>query len=142
MLIGQYNHQLDPKKRVSLPARWRDELGNKLIITSGLDKSLYIYTKDEWEKIASKLFDLGFATSDVRSFTRYMLSNAYEIDIDSAGRILIPDGLKSLANLNTKVVLIGMHKRLELWSEEEWERYCQVNAGEVESVASKLAEFL
>lgn len=140
MLIGQYNHQIDTKKRLSLPAKWRSEVGEKLVITSGLDKSLYLYTVSEWEGVAEKLFGLGFASEEARSFTRFMLANAYEVDIDSAGRILVPDTLKKFANLNTKVVLIGMHKRIEIWSEEEWEKYSNRAMGEAETVANKLGE--
>lgn len=140
MLIGQYIHQIDPKKRLSLPAKWRSEVGEKLVITSGLDKSLYLYTIIEWEGVAEKLFGLGFASGEARSFTRFMLANAYEVDIDSAGRILVPDTLKKFANLNTKVVLIGMHKRIEIWSEEEWEKYSNRATGEAETVANKLGE--
>ncbi len=138
MLIGQYTHQIDPKKRLSLPAKWRSEVGEKLVLTSGLDKSLYLYTASEWEGVAEKLFGLGFASEEARSFTRFMLANAYEVEIDSAGRILVPDTLKKFANLNTKVVLIGMHKRIEIWSEEEWEQYSNRAMGEAESVANKL----
>lgn len=140
MIIGQYIHQIDPKKRLSLPSRWRSEVGSKLIITNGLDKSLYIYTVTEWEMIAEKLSSLGFATAEIRNFTRFMLANAYEIDIDSAGRILIPDNLKKFANLNNKVVLIGMHKRIEVWGEEEWEIYSKNGEIEVETTANKLSE--
>ena len=140
MIIGQYIHQIDPKKRLSLPSRWRSEVGSKLIITNGLDKSLYIYTVTEWEMIAEKLSSLGFATAEIRNFTRFMLANAYEIEIDSAGRILIPDNLKKFANLNNKVVLIGMHKRIEVWGEEEWEIYSKNGEIEVETTANKLSE--
>ncbi len=140
MLIGQYIHQLDPKKRLSLPARWRSEIGDKLVITSGLDKSLYIYTMGEWSEIADKLFDMGFATEEARSFTRFMLANAYEVELDSAGRILIPESLKKFASLNASVVLLGMHRRIELWSEEVWEVYSQKAEVEAETVANKLGE--
>ena len=140
MILGQYIHQIDSKKRLSLPARWRSEVGAKLIITSGLDRSLYIYTVTEWEVIAEKLSSLGFATPEIRSFTRFMLANAYEIEIDSAGRILIPDNLKKFANLDVKAVLIGMHKRIEVWSEEEWETYSKKEETEVESIANRLSE--
>ena len=140
MILGQYIHQIDSKKRLSLPARWRSEVGAKLIITNGLDRSLYIYTVTEWEIIAEKLSSLGFATPEIRSFTRFMLANAYEIEIDSAGRILIPDNLKKFANLDVKAVLIGMHKRIEVWSEEEWEIYSKKGETEVESIANRLSE--
>ncbi len=140
MILGQYIHQIDPKKRLSLPARWRGEVGEKLIITSGLDQSLYIYTLSEWHIIAEKLSSLGFATPEIRSFTRFMLANAYEIEVDSAGRVLVPESLKKFANLQSKVVLIGMHRRIEVWGEESWEKYNQKGASEVEATANRLGE--
>lgn len=140
MLIGQYTHQIDTKKRLSLPAKWRSEVGEKLVITSGLDKSLYLYTTNEWEGVAEKIFSLGFTSDEARSFTRFMLANAYEVEIDSAGRILLPDALKKFANLNNKVVLIGMHKRIEIWGQDEWEKYSNRAMGEAESVANRLGE--
>ena len=140
MIIGQYIHQIDPKKRLSLPARWRSEVGEKLIITSGLDQSLYIYTVHEWEIVAEKLSSLGFATPEIRSFTRFMLAHAYEIEVDSAGRVLVPESLKKFANLSSKVVLIGMHRRIEVWGEEAWETYSKKGESEAETTANKLGE--
>lgn len=140
MLIGQYTHDLDPKKRLTLPAKWRKDLGKKVIVTTGLDNSLFVYTEKEWEVIASKLSSMSFGNQDSRSFNRFMLANAYDMDIDASGRILIPENLKDFAKLTGKVVLVGMYSRLEIWNEEEWKR-CQAKAqGEADTLASKLNE--
>jgi MraZ protein len=140
MLIGHYIHQLDDKKRISIPAKWRSVLGKKVVVTSGLDKSLFVFSLKEWQKIAEKLSSLSFTNKEARSFTRFMLSNAFDTDLDSVGRILITDQLKSFADINKKAVLVGMHSRVEVWSEEEWEKYSKANNKDADSVASKLSD--
>lgn len=140
MLIGHFIHQLDDKKRISIPAKWRNLLGKKVVVTSGLDKSLFVYSLKEWQNIAEKLSALSFTNKDTRSFTRFMLSNAFEGDLDSVGRILIPDTLKNFADIKKKAVLVGMHSRVEIWSEEEWEKYSKENNRSADTVASKLSD--
>ena len=140
MLIGHYNHGLDDKKRISIPVKWKSILGKKIVVTSGLDKSLFVFNIKEWQKIAEKLSLLSFTNKDSRSFTRFMLSNAFEVDLDSVGRILITDALKDFASINKKVVLIGMHSRIEIWSEEEWSKYAENNNKNADALASKLGE--
>jgi len=140
MLIGHYIHQLDDKKRISIPAKWRSLLGKKVVITSGLDKSLFVFSLKEWQKIADNLSSLSFTNKEARSFTRFMLSNAFDTDLDSVGRILITDQLKSFADINKKAVLVGMHSRIEVWSEEEWEKYSKANNKDADSIATKLSD--
>ena len=140
MLIGHYVHALDDKKRLSIPSKWRSLLGKKVVVTSGLDKSLFVFSLKEWEKIAEKLSALSFTNKDTRKFTRFMLSNAFDIDIDSAGRILITDQLKKFANLQDKVVLAGMYNRIEIWDENIWEKYSSQNNKDADDIASKLSD--
>lgn len=140
MLIGHYKHSLDDKKRISIPAKWRSILGKKVIVTSGLDKSLFVYSQKEWQKIAEKLSSLSFTNKDARSFNRFMLSNAFDTDMDSVGRILITDALKDFANIKKNAVLVGMHSRIEIWSEEEWEKYSNDNNKSADNLAEKLSD--
>ncbi len=140
MLIGHYIHGLDDKKRISIPSKWRSVLGKKVVVTSGLDKSLFVFSLKEWQKIAEKLSSLSFTNKDTRSFTRFMLSNAFEADLDSVGRILITDTLKDFASINKKAVLVGMHSRVEIWSEEEWEKYSNANNKSADALATKLSD--
>jgi MraZ protein len=91
MLIGQFTHELDPKKRLTLPSKWRADLGKKVVVTSGLDNSLFVFTVKEWEKFAEGLSQSGFGNQDTRSFNRFILGNAFETDVDAAGRIVIPE---------------------------------------------------
>lgn len=138
MLIGQYFHTLDPKKRLSLPAKFRKELGRRVVITNGLDNCLFLYPLKEWQKVAEKLGELSIGASGTRGFNRFILSGAVEAEIDSAGRILIPDFLKAFAGLKDKVVLAGVHSRVEVWDEKAWNEY----KGRVEKDADLLAEKL
>jgi MraZ protein len=138
MLIGQYTHELDPKKRLTLPAKWRKDLGKKVVITNGLDGSLFIFSEGEWSEIAKKLSSGGFGNADSRSFNRVMLAHAFELDIDNAGRILIPDPLKASAHLEAKVVLAGMYSRIEIWDENAWKKYSVKALGEADALAGKL----
>ncbi len=140
MLLGHYIHQLDDKKRISIPSKWRGVLGKKVVVTSGLDKSLFVYSLKEWQKIAETLSSLSFTNKDTRSFTRFMLANAFDTDLDSVGRILITDQLRKFADIKKKAVLVGMHSRVEIWSEEEWEKYSNSNNKSADAVAEKLSE--
>jgi len=138
MLIGEYKHTLDPKKRLSVPSKWRKDLGKKLIVTRGLDNCLFVYPQKEWQKITEKIGQLPLGQADTRSFNRFFLSGAVEVEVDSVGRILVPDFLKDFAHLDTKVVLAGIHDRVEIWDEKQWTEY----KTQIESQADALAEKL
>ncbi len=142
MLIGEYIHTIDDKNRVSLPAKFRKELGKKIIITPGLDQCLFIFTTKEWEKVASKLSssedDLSFLQADKRSFNRFMFGRAAEVEVDSIGRILVPDFLKDRIGLKEKAAIIGVKDRVEIWNEKAWSD-CK---DKVEKEADQLAEKL
>jgi MraZ protein len=140
MLIGEYAHILDPKKRLSLPSKFRKELGRTVVVTRGLDNCLFVYSLKEWQKVSNKLGGLSFGQADTRSFNRFMLSGAVEIDIDSAGRILIPDFLKEFANLKDRVILAGIHTRLEIWDEKAWSAYKKRVEKQADQLAEKLGE--
>ena len=138
MLIGQYFHTLDDKKRLALPSKFRKEIGKKVVITHGLDNCLFVFTVSGWEEIASRLSSLSIGSSEQRSFSRFMLAGAVETDVDSAGRILVPDFLKEYASLGEKVVVTGVHSRIEIWEETRWSEYKGKVAREADSLAEKL----
>ncbi len=138
MLIGEYTHTLDAKKRLSLPSKFRKEIGKKVVVTHGLDNCLFVYSTKEWEKVAEKLTELSLGQADTRGFNRFMLAGAVETDVDTIGRILIPEYLKEFAHLKGKVAVIGVHSRIELWNEKAWSEY----KGRIEKQADVLAEKL
>jgi MraZ protein len=140
MLIGEYSHTLDSKKRLSLPAKFRKEIGKKVVITRGLDACLFMYPEKQWEKIAAKLAELPMGQSDTRALSRFMLSGAVESEVDGAGRILIPDFLKEFAGLKGKVILAGVHERVEIWNEKQWDEYKRRIEKNADSVAQKLGD--
>jgi len=138
MLIGQYEYTIDNKKRLALPAKFRGELGSKVIITKGIEKCLVIYTEEEWKKISEKLSNLPMGQLEARSFVRITLASAMEVLIDKLGRILVPDYLKKYADLKKNVVICGLSNRLEIWDVEKWETYRKAVEKKVVDIASKL----
>ena len=144
MLIGEYIHTIDEKNRMSLPAKFRKELGKKIIITPGLGQCLFIFTNKEWEKVSKKLSnsdnDLSFLKADQRNFNRYMFGRAAEIEIDSIGRILIPDFLKERIGLKNTAAIVGVKDRVEVWSEKKWSEEKASVEKQAELLAEKLAD--
>lgn len=127
MFIGEYQHSIDPKKRLAVPSKFRSELKNKVVVTRGLDKCLFMYPIRVWEDLAAKLGTLPVGESNTRSFIRLMLAGAIDCEIDRQGRILIPDFLKDYAGLDKNVIITGVYNRLEIWDESKWNEY-KVNA--------------
>lgn len=140
MLIGEYRHTMDDKNRLSLPSKFRKEMGKKIIITRGLDRCLFVYPVGEWKKFSDKISALSIGSSEGRGFSRAMLGGAAEIDVDGSGRVLIPDHLKGYATLSSKVVVAGIHNRIELWNEELWNAYTSNVEVEANALAQKLAD--
>ncbi len=140
MLIGEYTHTIDPKKRISLPAKFRKELGKSVVLTKGLDNCLFIYSMKEWKVISDKLASLPIGQSDTRGFNRFMLSGATEVPVDSVGRMLIPDFLKEFAGLTTKVIIAGVHTRAEIWDTKKWNTYKNKIEKQADVMAEKLGE--
>ena len=140
MLIGEYTHTIDDKNRLSLPVKFRQEMGKKIVVTPGLDGCLWIFTMEQWASISSKLGESSLLSADNRSFNRYMLGGAVEVDVDTIGRILVPDFLKERAHLKTKVVLIGVQSRVEMWNEKSWIEYKKVVEKQADSLAEKLGQ--
>lgn len=140
MLIGEYTHKIDDKKRLSLPAKFRKELGKKVVVTRGLEGCLFVYSEKEWAKIAERLSQLGMGQANMRGFARFMLAGAVEMDVDAIGRVLIPDFLKEFAELKSTVVLAGVHTRLELWNEKAWSAYKIRIEKEADVLAERLGD--
>ncbi|HHU69882.1 MAG TPA: division/cell wall cluster transcriptional repressor MraZ [Thermoanaerobacterales bacterium] len=140
MFMGEYNHTVDKKGRLIMPAKFREMLNDKFIITKGLDHCLFVYPIDEWEFIEQKLRSLPFTQKDARAFVRFFFSGALETEIDKQGRILIPPNLREFAKINKEVVVIGVSTRIEIWSREEWESYRNDAELSYEQIAEKMVE--
>jgi MraZ protein len=140
MLIGEYRHTLDPKKRLSLPSKLRAQLGTTVILTRGLDNCIFVYPEGSWRDITEKMSHLSLGQANARAFSRFLLSSAEEVAIDNSGRILIPDRLKEFAKLSEKVVIAGVDNRLELWDETAWNTYQDRIEKEADDLAQNLGE--
>lgn len=140
MFIGEYEHTLDEKKRVSLPKTFRTGLGHTMVVTRGLDSCLFVFPKKNWQKIAAKLDRLSFAQADTRGFNRFILSGAAEVEADAAGRILIPDHQKEFAGLGKSIVFAGVSDRVEVWDSEKWKTYKAQIMSKADQMSEKLGE--
>lgn len=141
MLIGEFSHTIDTKKRLAIPSKLRKELGAKAVITKGLDNCLFIYPNKEWQELVKKLGSLPFGEKNSRSFVRLILAGASEVRLDSLGRILVPDYLKNYAQLKKNVVIVGVYSRLEVWDKTSWETFKKQTEKDVDTMAEKLGEF-
>lgn len=140
MLIGEYKHTIDTKKRLAVPAKLRKELGQGAILTRGLDNCLSLYPLKEWQKMTDKLSQLPTGQIDARGFNRIILAGAMAVEFDKLGRILVPDYLKKYALLKKNVVIVGVYNRLEIWDGAKWETYKQKTEKEVGDIAQRLGE--
>jgi len=138
MYMGEFHHNIDEKGRMIIPVRLRNELGDKFIITRGLEKCLYVYSLEEWEQIVSKLKTLPFTKKDARTFIRSFFSGATECEFDKQGRINITSPLVSYADLKRECVVIGANDRIEIWSEDGWNDFLNLSADKIEDIAENL----
>ena len=123
MLIGEYEHSLDTKGRLIMPSKLREDMGEKFIVTKGLDGCLFGFSKIEWQNFEEKLKTLPLTNKNARDFVRFFLSGATECEIDKQGRFLIASNLREYATLEKDVVIIGVGTRLEIWNREKWKTY-------------------
>ncbi len=140
MFMGEYKHTLDSKNRMIIPAKLRDSLGERFIMTKGLDGCLFLYPMDEWKILEEKLKSLPFTKSDARAFVRFFFSGATECELDRQGRILLPNGLKDFGKIEKEVVIIGVSTRVEIWSEEVWNGYSEEAETAYEEIAENMVD--
>ena len=138
MFMGEVHHNIDEKGRLIIPSKFRNELGDKFIVTRGLEQCLFVYSLDEWNNIINKLKELPFTSKDARTFMRMFLSGATECEIDRNGRINIPSPLINYASLNKECVIIGVNERLEIWSNEKFDSFFEDNIDNFSDVAENL----
>ena len=144
MFYGEFKHTLDRKQRIIIPAKFREALKEhyveRFFITRGLDKCLFMFVEDEWKIQEQKFKSLSFTKAESRKFNRLYFSGASEMIPDKQGRILIPDYLRSYAEIKKEVYVIGVSNRIEIWSHELWEEYYAKSKDTFEDVAEKLIE--
>lgn len=138
MFMGEYHHNLDDKNRLVIPANFRYELGDKFIITHGLEKCLSIYSMAEWETIVNKLKELPFTKKDARTFSRTFFSGATVCEIDKSGRIVINKEMQAYANIQKDCVVIGANDRVEIWASEAWNQFITDEGDKLSDIAENL----
>lgn len=138
MFMSQYNHTIDAKGRVIIPAKFREKLGDSFVITKGLDGCLYGYAEAEWKNFEEKLATLPITNRDSRQFTRFFLAGAAECELDKQGRILIPSVLREFAGLEKDVVLVGVASKIEIWSRERWDEVNGAYEDNMDDIAKNL----
>jgi len=139
--MGEYHHSIDEKGRVIIPAKFREALGDRFVMTRGLDNCLFVYPLQEWAVMEQKLKSLPLMKADARAFTRFFLSGATECELDKQGRVNIPANLREHARLDSQAVVIGVSNRVEVWSKELWESYSQISEQSFNEIAEKLVDF-
>ena len=140
MLLGEYNHNLDTKGRMAIPAKFRDKLTAGAIITRGIDDCLFVFAPAEWEELVKKLMALPLAQANSRAFVRLMLAGATDVSLDGQGRILIPDYLRKYAGLKKEAVVAGLYNRVEVWDKDAWQSYKTKTESSAEAIAEQLGE--
>jgi MraZ protein len=123
MFIGEYNHNLDSKGRLAIPAKFRASLKKGAVVTKGLDNCLFLYSKEQWQKMAEKLASLPTSQAKARAFARHMIAGAMDVEFDSQGRITLPEYLRNFADLEKKTIVAGLYNHLEIWDEKAWDKY-------------------
>ena len=140
MFIGEYTHTIDQKKRLAIPAKFRKELGRRVVVTRGLDSCLFVFPDREWKMLADKLGKLPIGHKDARGFVRLMLAGAMQDDLDGLGRIIIPDYLKNYAQLGKQVIIAGLYNRVEIWDENIWNKYKREAERDAGDMAERMGE--
>ena len=141
MFIGEYLHSIDEKGRLAIPYRIRKFLRGGAVVCRGIiDKCLFLYPKEEWEKLAGKLSQLPLSDPRARAFTRLIFSGAVEVSFDRQGRILLPAFLRQYAGIKNQVVISGVYNRVEIWDEKAWQLYKKEMEGKRQEIAKRLGE--
>ncbi len=141
MFMGEYQHNIDTKGRMIVPAKFRDGLGESFVLTRGLDQCLFAYPQEEWKILEEKLKKLPLTKKDARSFTRFFFSGAVECEVDKQGRINIPQPLRKYSKLEKECVVIGVSNRIEVWAQEIWEDYFTESEESFAEIAENLMDF-
>ncbi|HYG59939.1 MAG TPA: division/cell wall cluster transcriptional repressor MraZ [Symbiobacteriaceae bacterium] len=141
MFMGEFQHSVDAKGRMIIPAKFREGLGERFIVTRGLDNCLFVFPLREWAAMSDRLEQLPMASGAARQFTRLLYSGATECELDPQGRILIPTNLRQYAAIDKEAVVIGVPKRVEIWAREKWEQYSLDGEENFSETAEKLLGF-
>jgi MraZ protein len=139
LLIGEYEHTIDTKGRIIMPSKLKEDIGEKFVITQGLDGCLFVYSQNEWKNFEEKLRTFPLTNKDARALIRFFLAGAMECEIDKQGRFLIPSNLREFAGLEKEVVVIGVLNKIEIWSKDKWLKYSEEENNSADEIAEKMS---
>ncbi len=140
MFFGEYSHKIDEKGRLAIPMKFRTSLGKGAVVTRGLDSSLFLFPKEEWDKLAQRLAHLPLGKAGSRALSRLMLAGAMEAELDKQGRLVLPDYLRNYAFIKKEVVVAGLYDRVEIWDTKHWNAYKKSTEREAGDIAEQLGE--
>lgn len=140
MFVGEYHHLIDEKGRLAVPTKFRQAMKNGLVMTRGLDNCLFLYTRAEWDKLATRLAGLPVSQANTRAFARLMLAGAMDTKLDKQGRVILPDYLRKFAGLTKNAIVAGLYNRLEIWDQKQWEDYTKKTEAASGDIAERLGE--
>lgn len=140
MFLGEYQHSLDAKGRITIPSKLREGLGDRFIATKGLDNCIFLYPLAEWKRIEAKLHELPLTRADVRAFVRFFFAGASELELDKQGRTVLPPNLRDYAQIEKDIVIIGVGARIEIWSVDSWANYAKEAEASYEEIAEKMVD--
>ena len=140
MLLGEYEHSIDTKGRIAVPAKLRESLGTRFMITKGLDGCLFVYDMEQWQLLENKLAALPMSRKTARDFTRFLFGGACEAECDKQGRVLFPVNFRRYAHLDKNAVIVGVGSRAEIWDAAKWQQYNEESAEDVSELAEQLAD--
>lgn len=140
MFIGEFNHTVDAKGRINIPAKFREQLNETFFVTKGLDECLFVFPEDEWRVFEEKLKGLPLTNRNARAFVRLFFAGATECTFDKQGRITVPQPLREYAHLEKDVKVIGVGTRVEVWSNQTWESYSNPEKISYDEIAEQMAE--
>lgn len=138
MFLGEFSHNIDDKGRMSIPSKFRDDLGEVFYVTKGFDKCLFVFPEEEWKVFQEKLKNLPLSSRDARSLVRFFYAGAMECSLDKQGRINLGSKLREHAGIEKEVSVIGVDSRIEIWSRQSWESYSEPENIDYDDIAEQL----
>ncbi|MDF0479422.1 division/cell wall cluster transcriptional repressor MraZ [Vagococcus sp. PNs007] len=141
MFMGEFKHNIDPKGRLIMPSKFREELGEKFVVTRGMDGCLFGYPQDEWVQFQEKIQQMPIGRKEARTFTRFFYSAATECELDKQGRINLPQTLRAHGDLEKECVIIGVANRIEIWAQEKWEEFSSEAEENFDEIAETMIDF-
>jgi MraZ protein len=138
MFMGEFQHSIDDRARFIVPAKFREELGEKFIVTKGLEKCLFIYPLNEWDKVVERLNGLSSTRADIRKFSRMFFSGAIEAEADKQSRVVLPANLRTFSGIEKDIIFIGVSSRIEIWDKAAWQEYSDRAADDYEAIAEAI----